>query len=145
MLMGSSPFLSSGSRVILSRSDPTQRVLSVSSQGITRQPKNWWQLEGQSFCVLLFIIKILFTPGLSWLLTLWWRHLPAPTSSLLAFSLGWLTLGKQVLHYAWLLGMRSVLVSNSLAEQPQGYRPCKNPRCLPAQEGFSYNKKALLK
>lgn len=61
---------------------------------------------------------------------------PPPPSSLLEFSLGWLTLGKQVLHYAWLLGMRSVLVSNSLAEQPQGYRPCKNPRCLTAQKGL---------
>lgn len=41
--------------------------------------------------------------------------------------------------------MRSVLVSNSLSEQPQGHRPCKNLSCSTVQEVLTYDKKALLK
>lgn len=70
--------------------------------------------------------------------------LPPPHSSPLAFSLGWLTLGKQVLHYAWLPGMRSVLVSNSLPEQPQGHRPRKNPSCSTVQKAWARTRKHYL-
>ena len=63
--------LSLGSRVTISKTGPTQKVCVIKCQGTTGHPRRWWQLKGQSSCVLLSIMKlILFTPELSRLLKL---------------------------------------------------------------------------
>lgn len=104
-----------------------------STQGTTRHPEARGRRKARAGRSCLSN-KSLPSPGFITQLS---RLPPPPPSSPLALSLGWPTLGKQVLHYAALPGMRSVLVSNSRAQQAQGHRPGKAPSCSAGRKAWA--------